>query len=494
MCFLIGGSAFAQSFSTTSTGQNINAGASCAAGNDISIPIVVPDSFTIADVNLGFQAEHTWRGDINLRLQSPAGTVVQVITPDVTIAGNIENYNILLDDDALTPINTAPHNTPDGVTAPPYENLVQPSNPLSAFNGQNSLGTWNLLICDSFPGADDGVFGISTLTLVEDIPPPPPPTLSCPLTEQIPFAWSAEGTPNGWDSATLSNNYTIGTSIPMEIAITGDTGFLIPRTGTNTPVTSTEFTGGGPAQNTVIFFADFPNQTNSITITVDLGAPGTGVASAGFDVFDIDRGGWVDRITVNTSLGGLPSTAAIIGSPGNIVSGNQIVGSANVASTSGNANGSFIFPNQLDQITLIYDNDPSVGPDPAPQIMAFFANLRVCPQPTADLTAVKSVDVFDPTNIGLYMTPGNEIIYTITVNNSAAATAPANDITIGDILPDNLIFVSATTTGFTGGAFGSPALPAANTDCTGGNCIISFVGGSLDENSSGEIIVRAIIQ
>lgn len=99
-----------------------------------------------------------------------------------------------------------------------------------------------------------------------------------------------------------------------------------------------------------------------------------------------------------------------------------------------------------------------------------------------------------PINTGFYMTPGNEILYRITVNNSAAATAEATNINIRDTLPDNLTFISATTTGFTGGAFGTPALPAANTDCSGGNCIISFAGGSLAEDSTDEIIVRAIIQ
>jgi len=495
LCLMFASSALAQSFSTTSTGQAIGAGTSCAAGNDLNLPIIVTDSFTIADVVLGFQAEHTWRGDLDVRLQSPAGTVVQVITPDVTITGNIDNYNVLLDDAAITPINTAPHNTPDGTVAPPYENLVQPSTPLSAFNGQNALGTWNLLICDGFPAEDDGTFGISTLTLIEDILPPTGPTLSCPITEQIPFAWGAEGTPNGWDSATLTNSYTIGTSIPMDITITGDTGFFVPRNGVNTPVTSTEFTGGGAPQNTVILFADFPTQTNSMTITVNLGTPGQGVGSASFNIFDIDQGGWIDRVTATASLAGAPVTPiSLSGSSANTVSGNQLIGTAGAASTSANGTGFLTFSNQIDQVTLIYDNDPSVGPNPAPQVMGFFANLRVCPILAADLTAVKSVEVFDPANAGLYMTPGNEVLYTITVNNSAAATAEATDIDLSDILPANVSFVSATTTGFTGGAFGTPDLPAANTDCIGGACVIRFSGGTLPIDATGEVLVRALIK
>jgi len=477
--------AYSIDYVTTVDGA-INAGTACGT-NDLVRSFTVPQSFIIDDVNLGFQADHTWRGDINLRLVSPAGTEVQLITPNTGAAGNIDNYNVLLDDAATTILNQAPHDTPDGSVAPPYENLV----PLSAFNGENSQGTWNLLICDAFPGADDGTFDISTLSLIPV--PAPPPTLTCSPTEQSSFVWTPPGGANGWAAASLSNSYIVGQT-PMDITVAGDTQFLIPRNGVATPVTSTEFTGGGPVQNSVIFYADFPSQANSITITMNLGSLGVGVESVTFNIFDVDRGGWVDRVTAVGSLGGVNVPVTLTGSPSNIVTGNQAVGTAGEPSTSGDANVNLIIVDPVDTITITYDNDPAVQANPTPQIMSYFADLALCPFPTADLTAVKSVEVFDPANAGLYMTPGNEILYRITVNNSATATAAASDINISDTLPDNLTFVSATTTGFTGGAFGSPALPTANTDCTGGNCIISFAGGSLAEDSTGEIIVRAIIQ
>ena len=56
------------------------------------------------------------------------------------------------------------------------------------------------------------------------------------------------------------------------------------------------------------------------------------------------------------------------------------------------------------------------------------------------------------------MTPGNEVLYKITVTNADTSTAPADDIDIVDTLPTNLKFISATTTGFTAGAFGNPCL------------------------------------
>ena len=115
-------------------------------------------------------------------------------------------------------------------------------------------------------------------------------------------------------------------------------------------------------------------------------------------------------------------------------------------------------------------------------------------QATVDLTAVKSVEVYDPLNQGLYMIPGNEVLYRITVTSGATSTVEAQDIDLSDTLPDNVRFISATTTGFTGGAFGSPALPAANTDCVGGACVIRFSGATLPVDTVGEVQVRALIK
>jgi len=268
-------SAWALTVENTITG-NINNGTACGT-NNLTRTLSVTDSFTVTDLDVGFLATHTWRGDIRLDLTSPEGTTVRLITTNTGFGGNINNYNILLDDSSATLINTAPHNTADGTTAPPYENIVRPNNALNAFNGENAQGDWTLDICDDFPTADDGVF--LRASLIFDVPIP--------------------------------------------------------------------------------------------------------------------------------------------------------------------------------------------------------------------LTAEKTVTTVIP---GQYMTPGNEILYTITITNDAAATAPATDIAVNDTLPDNLRFVSAITTGFTGGVFGSPALPAANTDCIGGACIINFSGASLPENSTGEIVVRAMIQ
>ena len=112
----------------------------------------------------------------------------------------------------------------------------------------------------------------------------------------------------------------------------------------------------------------------------------------------------------------------------------------------------------------------------------------------ADLTASKTVEVHDPGNLGLYMTPGNEVMYRITVVNEDTSSAAADDVDIQDTLPENLVFISATTTGFVGGAFGNPDLPAVDQDCAVTPCIINFEDGVVDIDTTAEIQVIARIK
>lgn len=111
-----------------------------------------------------------------------------------------------------------------------------------------------------------------------------------------------------------------------------------------------------------------------------------------------------------------------------------------------------------------------------------------------NLNAVKSVEVYDPDNLGLYMTPGNEVLYKITVTNANTSNASANDVDIIDTLPENLKFISAETIGFSGGSFGNPNLPSLNQDCAITPCVVSFENGSVAKDSTAEVQVRALIK
>lgn len=140
-------------YSNTTT-ATINGTTTCTA--PIVRSFTVGTSFAIADVDVGFLANHAWRTDIRITLQSPSGTRVQLLTGSQAL--DLDNYNIRLSDEAANQVDTAPHNVADNTAIAPYQNTVRPENLLSAYDGENALGTWQLEICDTFPGADNGTF------------------------------------------------------------------------------------------------------------------------------------------------------------------------------------------------------------------------------------------------------------------------------------------------------------------------------------------------
>lgn len=127
----------------------------------------------------------------------------------------------------------------------------------------------------------------------------------------------------------------------------------------------------------------------------------------------------------------------------------------------------------------------------------------------ADVNASKAVTIHSEDGTGCtvipgsatggYSIPGACVEYVITVENSGSAGA--TDIVINDVLADELDFAGAVFGGdFTGGSFSSPALPAANTDCTGGACVINLTGASLPApvapavSTTGTVTIRAFVK
>lgn len=626
--------AHGQSFSNTTAGA-LNDSTFCAGGtnangagvvNDLERTFAVTGLGNVTDLNVGLLLSHTWRGDLDIRLESPLGTEVQLVDPDTSAAGNLDNYNVEISDEFAELINTGSHNAGNDTSATLYEFEVSPDNPTSAFDGENPNGTWTLKICDDFTGetgtflsselifagatgadlslvmsvdntlpetgdnvvitltaasegpqnstptaqlnlpagvnfvssAGDGSYNSATgvwsigtgftpgtprsiavtvtiptagfypinaeirtsnradndstpnngVTTEDDFdavtlnvqPPSIPPALNCPATDQFELAFGAPGTANGWSSGDLIRSFTAtdpvnATSINLDFELTGDTGFLGQVAGTNTPVSQTDYTGGvAPAEFSVGIAADFNTTAQFVTMEMDVGTPGVGVGAFQFTIFDVDLGGWVDRLQFRGSLNGVDVAPLITPSSQNFVSGNEAIGQiGNAAQTSSAGNVVVTFNQPVDKVEWDYGNDASAGPNPAFQIIAMHT-ITMCGRRQADITAVKTVEVYDPAGLGLYMTPGNEVLYKITVTNSATATAAAEDIDLSDTLPENLKFVSATTTGFVGGAFGSPALPPTNTDCQVTACIIRYSGGDVPINSTAEIQVRALIK
>jgi uncharacterized repeat protein (TIGR01451 family) len=212
-------------YSNTTVGT-INAATTCTA------PLVrnftVGASYIVGDVDLGLLATHSWRGDLRVTLQSPAGTRVQLVNGDTgSIDGN--NFNVRLDDDAAQTVNTDGNGTNHSNSAPPYQNVFSPNSPLSAFSGQNSAGTWRLEICDQYPSADNGNFVRADLYLTSV----PSSYADLSLTKSVSNAAPAFGASinyvlsvtNASGSTLTATGVTVQDNLPAGFNFTGASGF-----------------------------------------------------------------------------------------------------------------------------------------------------------------------------------------------------------------------------------------------------------------------------
>ena len=99
----------------------------------------------VADVNVYLEIEHTYTGDLDLFLISPAGTSVELSTDN---GGSGDDFGgTTFDDEAATSII--------GSVAP-FLGAFAPEGLLSDFDGEEGQGTWTLTIDDDF-GGDEGV-------------------------------------------------------------------------------------------------------------------------------------------------------------------------------------------------------------------------------------------------------------------------------------------------------------------------------------------------
>jgi len=133
-----------------------------ACPTETSRIINVPDSFTITDINIGFNMTHTWKGDMNVFVTSPQGTKVQLLNQVGGANNGNDNFDILFDSDSGNTNASlgGNHNT----AAPLYDNVGQPLNSLNAFDGENTSGDWHISFCDA-ADQDTGTFNSARLDI-----------------------------------------------------------------------------------------------------------------------------------------------------------------------------------------------------------------------------------------------------------------------------------------------------------------------------------------
>lgn len=153
--------ASAQSMTTYSNSTDGTvSGTDCSS--DFSRTFDVTANVLITEIEIGVLAEHNYRGNLRMVLESPAGTTVQIVNGNTSISGN--HFNVLLSDDGTQVVNTDSSTANHSTTAPPFEHNFQPNNALSAFDGELSSGTWELRICEV---GQQGFYGNGTFRHAE---------------------------------------------------------------------------------------------------------------------------------------------------------------------------------------------------------------------------------------------------------------------------------------------------------------------------------------
>ena len=108
----------------------------------------IPNGVIISDLNVvGLKGTHKFISDIGIKLTSPNNTTVILFDQ---ICDAEQNFDLNLDDESATASFPCP--PINGVT-------VRPTEPLSAFDGQASTGTWTLTIKDYFDGDGGNLTG-----------------------------------------------------------------------------------------------------------------------------------------------------------------------------------------------------------------------------------------------------------------------------------------------------------------------------------------------
>ncbi len=131
----------------------------------VDIPINVSQMGTVTDVNVKLRLNHTFDGDLRIRLLHPDGTEVMLSNRRGgggdnfgTGANDCAGVSTVFDDSADTAIASG---------AAPFAGSFRPDSSLSTLNGKNTNGTWILRISDDAP-VDTGSVGCVQLQITRE--------------------------------------------------------------------------------------------------------------------------------------------------------------------------------------------------------------------------------------------------------------------------------------------------------------------------------------
>jgi uncharacterized repeat protein (TIGR01451 family) len=362
--FSISAPAFAQTnqYTNTATGSIVD---STTCATTVTRTFVVGTSYIVSDVDLGVFLTHTYRSDLRITLQSPTGTIVNIMT---NTAGDGDNLNDLFNDEAASGIASHNAGVTDPTTAPPpYSHSFQPTAALSAFDGQNALGTWTMVICDSAT-ADTGTFTRADLYITQVSTSYADLSLTKTVSNATPaFADTISYTltlTNASGSPSTATGITVQDTLPAGVTFVSSTGTGSYNSGTGVWTVGSLAPGGVATLNIVVTVsaasgtvtnitqvtassvADIDSTPNNGVITEDdyasraftvsariAGTPPTLTCPAGTTTFDWDGRTWTagtlsnNYVLTNVGTFGInisTSTPFVAGSPalnGNLTGG-----------------------------------------------------------------------------------------------------------------------------------------------------------------------------
>jgi len=128
---------------------------SSGAATTISTSVIFLEDLPISDVNVNLELDHTYLEDLIIKLISPQGTEVTLIS---NTCGSQNNINAVFDDDG-DPLECT--------GSPAISGTVSPLGSLASLKGESILGEWTLEISDTASGDGGTLIGFSLDVCIE---------------------------------------------------------------------------------------------------------------------------------------------------------------------------------------------------------------------------------------------------------------------------------------------------------------------------------------